>query len=135
MDELLKLKILMERDKIINKISKHNIKIFDLQNQLLKIEQQIVNLDHKEIMNTLTLNDQQLEVVNATEKYIVTVAAPGSGKTHTLISMYIKMIVEDKVDPNSVLVITFTKKAGQEMAGRLASIIPTKLPAYVGSLH
>ena len=125
----------IEREKIINKISKHNMKIFDLQNQLLGIEQQIVDLDHKEIMNTLTLNDQQLEVVNATEKYIVTVAAPGSGKTHTLISMYIKMIVEDKVDPNSILVITFTKKAGQEMAGRLASIIPTKLPAYVGSLH
>ena len=135
MDELLKLKILMERDQIINKISKHNMKIFDLQNQLLEIEQQIVDLDHKKIMNDLTLNVQQLEVVNATEKYIVTVAAPGSGKTHTLISMYIKMIVEDKVDPNSILVITFTKKAGQEMAGRLASIIPTKLPAYVGSLH
>ena len=124
-----------EREKIINKISKYNMKIFDLQNQLLGIEQQIVDLDHKEIMDELTLNDQQLEVVNATEKYIVTVAAPGSGKTHTLISMYIKMIVEDKVDPNSILVITFTKKAGQEMAGRLASIIPTKLPAYVGSLH
>jgi len=124
-----------DREKIIKKIAEYNMKIFDLQNKLLEIEQNIVDIDHKEIMNTLTLNEQQLEVVNATEKYIVTVAAPGSGKTHTLISMYIKMIVEDKVDPESVLIITFTKKAGQEMAGRLASIIPTKLPAYVGSLH
>ena len=124
-----------DREKIIKKIAEYNMKIFDLQNKLLEIEQSIVDIDHKEIMNTLTLNEQQLEVVNATEKYIVTVAAPGSGKTHTLISMYIKMIVEDKVDPESVLIITFTKKAGQEMAGRLASIIPTKLPAYVGSLH
>jgi DNA helicase-2/ATP-dependent DNA helicase PcrA len=124
-----------EREKIIKEIADYNMKIFDLQNKLLEIEQSIIDIDHKEIMNTLTLNEQQLEVVNATEKYIVTVAAPGSGKTHTLISMYIKMIVEDKVDPESVLIITFTKKAGQEMAGRLASIIPTKLPAYVGSLH
>jgi superfamily II DNA or RNA helicase len=124
-----------EREKIIKEIADYNMKIFDLQNKLLEIEQNIIDMDHKEIMNTLTLNEQQLEVVNATEKYIVTVAAPGSGKTHTLISMYIKMIVEDKVDPESVLIITFTKKAGQEMAGRLASIIPTKLPAYVGSLH
>lgn len=124
-----------EREKIIKEIADYNMKIFDLQNKLLEIEQNIVDIDHKEIMNTLTLNEQQLEVVNATEKYIVTVAAPGSGKTHTLISMYIKMIVEDKVEPASVLIITFTKKAGQEMAGRLASIIPTKLPAYVGSLH
>jgi DNA helicase-2/ATP-dependent DNA helicase PcrA len=124
-----------DRNKIIKEIADYNMKIFDLQNKLLEIEQSIIDIDHKEIMNTLTLNEQQLEVVNATEKYIVTVAAPGSGKTHTLISMYIKMIVEDKVDPTSVLIITFTKKAGQEMAGRLASIIPTKLPAYVGSLH
>jgi len=124
-----------DKEKIIKKIAEYNMKIFDLQNKLLEIEQNIIDIDHKEIMNTLTLNEQQLEVVNATEKYIVTVAAPGSGKTHTLISMYIKMIVEDKVDPESVLIITFTKKAGQEMAGRLASIIPTKLPAYVGSLH
>jgi len=124
-----------EKEKIIKEIADYNMKIFDLQNKLLEIEQNIIDMNHKKIMNTLTLNEQQLEVVNATEKYIVTVAAPGSGKTHTLISMYIKMIVEDKVDPASILIITFTKKAGQEMAGRLASIIPTKLPAYVGSLH
>jgi DNA helicase-2/ATP-dependent DNA helicase PcrA len=124
-----------KRDEIMNKISKLNAEVFDLQNQLLNIEQLIVDSDHKEIMDTLTLNEQQLNVVNAKEKYIVTIAAPGSGKTHTLISMYIKMIVEDKIDPNTVLLITFTKKAGQEMCGRLSSLIPTKLPTYVGSLH
>ena len=124
-----------KRDDIMNKISKLNAEVFDLQNQLLNIEQLIVDSDHKEIMDTLTLNEQQLNVVNAKEKYIVTIAAPGSGKTHTLISMYIKMIVEDKIDPNTVLLITFTKKAGQEMCGRLSSLIPTKLPTYVGSLH
>lgn len=124
-----------KRDDIMNKISKLNAEVFNLQNQLLNIEQLIVDSDHKEIMDTLTLNEQQLNVVNAKEKYIVTIAAPGSGKTHTLISMYIKMIVEDKIDQNTVLLITFTKKAGQEMCGRLSSLIPTKLPAYVGSLH
>jgi DNA helicase-2/ATP-dependent DNA helicase PcrA len=130
MDELKK-----SRTEIMNKISKLNTEVFSLQNQLLNIEQLILDTDHKEIMDTLTLNEQQLNVVNAEEKYIVTIAAPGSGKTHTLISMYIKMIVEDKIDPNSVLLITFTKKAGQEMCGRLSSLIPTKLPSYVGSLH
>jgi DNA helicase-2/ATP-dependent DNA helicase PcrA len=42
---------------------------------------------------------------------------------------------QDKINPQNVLMITFTKKAGQEMAGRLSSLVPTKLPAYVGSLH
>jgi DNA helicase-2/ATP-dependent DNA helicase PcrA len=67
--------------------------------------------------------------------YTLVIACPESGKTHTLISMYIKLIVEDKFNPDNVLLITFTKKAGQEMAGRLSSLVPTKLPAYVGSLH
>ena len=125
----------IERDKILNEISKYNSKIFELQNQLLNIEELMTNSTYKEIMDTLTLNDQQLEVVNAENKFILTVAAPGSGKTHTLVSMYIKMVVEDKVDPENVLLITFTKKAGQEMCGRLSSLIPTKLPTYVGSLH
>jgi len=123
------------REIIMNKISKHNAKIFLLQNELLNIEQLIVDSDHKEIMDTLTLNEQQLKVINSQDTYTLVIACPGSGKTHTLISMYIKLIVEDKIDSNSVLMITFTKKAGQEMCGRLSSLIPTKLPAYVGSLH
>jgi len=130
MDELKK-----NRELIINKINKFNEKVFSLQNQLLNIEQQIVDTDHKEIMNSLTLNEQQLKVVNSKDLYTLVIACPGSGKTHTLISMYIKLIVEDKIDSDNVIMITFTKKAGQEMCGRLSSLIPTKLPSYVGSLH
>lgn len=124
-----------ERQKLIDKISKYNAKIFELQNDLLNVEQQIVESDHKEIMESLTLNKQQLKVINSNDMYTLVIACPGSGKTHTLISMYIKLIVEDKIEPDSVLLITFTKKAGQEMSGRLSSLVPTKLPAYVGSLH
>lgn len=124
-----------KRKELVDKINKNNAKLFLLQNELLNIEQLIVESDHKEIMASFTLNDQQLEVVNSDNKFTLVIACPGSGKTHTLISMYIKLIAEDKVDPESVLLITFTKKAGQEMSGRLSSVIPTKLPAYVGSLH
>ena len=130
MDELIE-----KRQQLIDKISKYNAKLFNLQNELYNIEQLIVQSDHKEIMETLTLNEQQLEVINSKDKYTLVIACPGSGKTHTLISMYIKLIVEDKINPDNVLLITFTKKAGQEMSGRLSSLIPTKLPAYVGSLH
>ena len=86
-------------------------------------------------METLTLNEQQLQVINSKDIYTLVIACPGSGKTHTLISMYIKLIVEDKINPDNFLLIIFTKKAGQEMSGRLSSLVPTKLPAYVGSLH
>ena len=124
-----------KRQQLMDKISKYNARIFNLQNELLNIEQLIVESDHKEIMETLTLNEQQLNVINSKDKYTLVIACPGSGKTHTLISMYIKLIVQDKINPDNVLLITFTKKAGQEMSGRLSSLVPTKLPAYVGSLH
>lgn len=127
--------LIEKRQQLIDKISKYNAKLFNLQNELYNIEQLIVQSDHKEIMETLTLNEQQLEVINSKDKYTLVIACPGSGKTHTLISMYIKLIVEDKINPDNVLLITFTKKAGQEMSGRLSSLVPTKLPAYVGSLH
>ena len=122
-------------DTIKEKINKYQTKIFTLQNELLNTEQLFVDSNHKEIMETLTLNKQQLKVINSKDMYTLVIACPGSGKTHTLISMYIKLIVEDKFNPDNVLLITFTKKAGQEMAGRLSSLVPTKLPAYVGSLH
>ena len=127
--------LIEKRQHLIDKISKYNAKLFNLQNELLNVEQLIVQSDHKEIMETLTLNEQQLQVINSKDKYTLVIACPGSGKTHTLISMYIKLIVEDKINPDNVLLITFTKKAGQEMSGRLSSLVPTKLPAYVGSLH
>jgi DNA helicase-2/ATP-dependent DNA helicase PcrA len=127
--------LIEKRQHLIDKISKYNAKLFNLQNELLNVEQSIVQSDHKEIMKTLTLNKQQLQVINSKDKYTLVIACPGSGKTHTLISMYIKLIVEDKINPDNVLLITFTKKAGQEMSGRLSSLVPTKLPAYVGSLH
>jgi DNA helicase-2/ATP-dependent DNA helicase PcrA len=127
--------LIEKRQQLIDKISKYNAKLFNLQNELYNIEQLIVQSDHKEIMETLTLNEQQLQVINSKDKYTLVIACPGSGKTHTLISMYIKLIVEDKINPDNVLLITFTKKAGQEMSGRLSSLVPTKLPAYVGSLH
>lgn len=109
MDELIE-----KRQQLINKISKYNAKLFNLQNELYNIEQLIVQSDHKEIMETLTLNEQQLQVINSKDKYTLVIACPGSGKTHTLISMYIKLIVEDKINPDNVLLITFTKKQGKK---------------------
>lgn len=124
-----------KRQKIIKKITKYQNKVFELQNELMSIEQDIVSLDYKEVIDSLTLNDQQLEIVNSKHKNTLVIASPGSGKTHTLISMYIKLIVEDKINSKNIIMITFTKKAGQEMLGRLSSLIPTKLPYFVGSLH
>jgi DNA helicase-2/ATP-dependent DNA helicase PcrA len=85
----------------------------------------------------INLSNKQLEIINANEDYILVVACPGSGKTHTLISKYIYLINNNIIKPSECILITFTKKAGQEMLSRLKKNLTNEndLPYHVGSLH
>lgn len=78
---------------------------------------------------------QQKEIIESKSKNILVVACPGSGKTHTVVSRYIHLVTVEKVNPNSIILITFTNKAGIEMSQRIKNIIPDKMPYYVGSCH
>lgn len=80
-------------------------------------------------------SDKQKEIIESDSKNILVIACPGSGKTHTIVSRYIHLVNEKKVDPSSIILITFTNKAGIEMSHRIKSIIPDKMPYYVGSCH
>jgi DNA helicase-2/ATP-dependent DNA helicase PcrA len=124
-----------KREEILFLINKYQKKIYLLQNDLINVEKNIAKISEKDIINTLSLSEQQKKIVEADHDNILVIACPGAGKTHTLISRYINMVVVKQVKPESVLLITFTNKAGQEMLKRMEEIIPNKLPFYVGSLH
>ena len=109
--------------------------IFKIENELIQIEKQLASFSDNQILENLKLSEQQEKIVNATEDNILVVACPGSGKTHTLISRYVKMILNNEITPEETLLITFTKKAGLEMLNRLGKILPHKIPYHVGSLH
>ena len=111
--------------------------IFKLENEIITIDNMYSTFSDSMILANLKLSNMQKEVVEAVNDYILVVACPGSGKTHTLISRYINLIHNsiNDITPDNVLLITFTKKAGMEMMNRLNNIIPAKLPHYVGSLH
>jgi len=134
-------KIITKRKKISKKLKKYQSKIHDLEYQLIELERQSNEIDQKEIIKQMNLNEQQDKIVMAEQnkENILVLACPGSGKTHTLISRYINLVTNHpsgtNVDPDSIIMITFTKKAGMEMENRLKNLIPTKLPHYVGSLH
>lgn len=121
-----------ELQKLKNKYQK---KIFMIENELIKIEKEMSKFSETQIIDSLTLSDDQKEIVEAKEDNILVIACPGAGKTHTLVSRYVNLILKQNVNPEGVLLITFTKKAGQEMLNRLQDIIPDKLPFHVGSLH
>lgn len=65
------------------------------------------------------LNDQQREAVTSDGKRLLVLAGAGSGKTKTLLQKLIYLIEEKGVNPSSILAITFTKNAANEMLDRL----------------
>lgn len=65
------------------------------------------------------LNDKQREAVVSEDKRLLVLAGAGSGKTKTLLQKIIYLIEEKGVSPSSILAITFTKNATNEMIDRL----------------
>ena len=109
--------------------------IFEKENEIIEIDKKLALFSDITILDNMKLSDKQELIVNSDENNILVVACPGSGKTHTLISRYIKLCINNIKDKDGTLLITFTKKAGMEMLNRLNNIVPNKLPYYVGSLH
>ena len=67
------------------------------------------------------LNPAQLKAVMAADGPVLVIAGAGSGKTRTLVYR-VARLVESGVSPESILLLTFTRKAAQEMLDRAASL-------------
>ena len=70
-------------------------------------------------MNLENLNEQQKEAVLYNEGPLLIIAGAGAGKTKTLTTKIAYLIEEEKVNPYSILAITFTNKAAKEMKDRI----------------
>lgn len=66
-----------------------------------------------------SLNDRQQDAVISEAKRVLVLAGAGSGKTKTLLQKLVYLIEEKSVSPSSILAITFTKNAANEMIDRL----------------
>ncbi len=72
-------------------------------------------------INLKELNESQYEAVITTEGPVLVIAGAGSGKTRTLVYR-VAHLIDKGIEPESILLLTFTRKASQEMlwrAGRL----------------
>ena len=65
------------------------------------------------------LNEKQKEAVLAETKRLLVLAGAGSGKTKTLIQKLLYLLSEKATKPSSILAITFTRNATNEMVDRL----------------
>jgi DNA helicase-2/ATP-dependent DNA helicase PcrA len=68
------------------------------------------------------LNASQYEAVSAVNGAYLIIAGAGTGKTRTLVYR-VARLVESGYDPNSILLLTFTRKAANEMLKRASALL------------
>jgi len=77
------------------------------------------NIEQNTKTDLSSLNELQHEAVISDEKRLLVLAGAGSGKTKTLLQKIVYLIEEKGVSPSSIIAITFTKNAANEMIDRL----------------
>jgi len=77
------------------------------------------------------LNPAQLEAVRHREGPLLVIAGAGSGKTRTLIYRVARLI-ESGVPPGAILLLTFTRRAAQEMLRRAEHLVGDRSRAVAG---
>ena len=77
------------------------------------------------------LNEAQYQAVTAGEGPILVVAGAGSGKTRTLVYK-VAWLVEQGVEPSSILLLTFTRRASSEMLARATAMLDNRCQQVVG---
>jgi superfamily I DNA/RNA helicase/RecB family exonuclease len=69
------------------------------------------------------LDDAQRRVVEHRGGPLLVLAGPGTGKTTTLVESVVDRVERDRIDPEQVLVLTFSRRAAAELRQRIASRI------------
>src|SRR5579884_1084586 len=81
------------------------------------------------------LNPQQHAAVTSPPGPALVIAGAGSGKTRTLIYR-VAYLLENGVEPQHILLLTFTNKAAREMLDRVAHLIPHEIGGlWGGTFH
>jgi DNA helicase-2/ATP-dependent DNA helicase PcrA len=83
----------------------------------------------------LDLNDAQRSAATAPDGFNLILAGPGSGKTRA-ITYRVAYLIAKGVPAESILLVTFTRRAAREMVGRLEALIgPTASAVWAGTFH
>src|SRR6476660_10258772 len=81
------------------------------------------------------LNDQQYQAVTSGPGPALVLAGAGSGKTRTLIYR-VAWLLDNGVEPESILLLTFTNRAAREMLSRVTDLLPLETRAiWGGTFH
>ena len=87
----------------------------------------------------MIFTEEQAKIISHITGYAVVVAGPGSGKTRCLIERTANLIKKG-ADPSRILLFTFTKKAADEIASRVAKRLASEegvnsSAIYISTIH
>jgi len=82
------------------------------------------------------LNEEQLCAATAAKGHNLIIASAGTGKTSTIVGR-IAHLLQNGIEPSSILLLTFTNKAAGEMISRLSQHFPKKVVTKIvsGTFH
>ncbi|MCL5421539.1 MAG: UvrD-helicase domain-containing protein [Nitrospirae bacterium] len=83
-----------------------------------------------------SLNPQQREALLYTEGPLLVLACAGSGKTKVIAHKFAHLVKAKKFSPDSILTLTFTNKAANEMKERIISLSGKDVAgSWIGTFH
>ncbi|MEE1333512.1 MAG: ATP-dependent helicase, partial [Erysipelotrichaceae bacterium] len=90
-------------------------------------------MDEESVLKKYTpgFSSQQIQAVTTVDGPVLLLAVPGSGKTTVLIARIGYMIYVKNIDPRSILVMTYTTAAADEMKKRFAKRFGQELADYI----
>lgn len=86
-------------------------------------------------------NPGQREAIETTEGPVLIIAAPGTGKTFTLVNRVVYLLSQRGARPEQIFVATFTEKAAKELVTRISNELEARgitvniNDFYVGTFH
>ena len=82
------------------------------------------------------LNPQQLEALKHVDGPLLVLAGAGSGKTRVVTHKFAYLVKKQKFSPHSLLTVTFTNKAANEMKKRISDLVNGEITSsWIGTLH
>src|SRR5215470_15648647 len=81
------------------------------------------------------LDARQRAAVTAPPGPLLVVAGPGTGKTTVLAWRVAHLVAARRIDPRTVLGVTFTNRAARELTERVRALCAPAAAATIGTLH
>ncbi len=94
-----------------------NINQFRQKYMMSPDEKGAVSINLRERINAV--NKEQKAIIKSNARHILVGAGPGSGKTHMLVHKAASLLWLEEIQPNSLLMLTFTRSACRELRKRL----------------